>query len=187
VRRFIWNDRIPSDFFRLTGGKAYRCQQCKLTMALDENDWDNELLALFDIAKLVAASVVDCAGDLGETSASLLVALFHLALLRSTSRYHRTILPEGQTSDLGTGAFILTNSGEVPPKSEPAAIHGAIKLTGNGFMPEARYLPYSLQWLRDDIGSLKYAGESEELARSVDDNGGVYYNVSTGLAPALAR
>ncbi|CAN5643606.1 hypothetical protein BH20ACT11_BH20ACT11_09140 [soil metagenome] len=80
----------------------------------------------------------------------------------------------------GTGSFALMNTGTEPIASEAAllttiawgigdepveyALEGAIFITGA-----------AVQWLRDGLGIIKNASETEDLARSVDDNGGVYF------------
>jgi glycerol kinase len=84
----------------------------------------------------------------------------------------------------GTGSFVLLNTGENPVNSEKGlvttlawgfggkisyAMEGSIFVTGA-----------AVQWLRDGLGVIKSAAESETLARSVPDNGGVYF------VPALA-
>jgi glycerol kinase len=134
------------------------------------------------------ASIVDCAGDLGATAAGLFgsaIAICGSAGDQQAATIGQACLEVGQTkATFGTGAFILTNSGETPPRSDNRllstilyqyqgkriyALEGAIFVAGS-----------LIQWLRDDIGLLKFSGESEELARSVDENGGVY------LVPALS-
>ena len=145
--------------YRLTGGQHITdaSNACRtMLMALDGDDWDDDLLALFDIPKHTLPTIMDCAGDLGTTAVEL----------------------------FGTGAFILTNSGDKPLRSEHRLLSTILyqyegeriyALEGSVFVAGSL-----MQWLRDDIKMLKFAGESEELARSVEDNGGVY------LVPALS-
>jgi len=177
--------------YRLTGGEhvtdASNASRTML-LALDGEDWDDELLTLFDIPRAALPRIVDCAGDLGATAAGLFgsaIAICGSAGDQQAATIGQACLEVGQTkATFGTGAFILTNSGETPPRSDNRllstilyqyqgkrvyALEGAIFVAGS-----------LIQWLRDDIGLLKFAGESEELARSVDENGGVY------LVPALS-
>jgi glycerol kinase len=177
--------------YRLTGGEhvtdASNASRTML-LALDGEDWDDELLALFDIPAAALPRIVDCAGDLGATAAGLFgsaIAICGSAGDQQAATIGQACLEVGQTkATFGTGAFILTNSGETPPRSDNRllstilyqyegkriyALEGAIFVAGS-----------LIQWLRDDIGLLKFSGESEELARSVDENGGVY------LVPALS-
>ncbi|MEP2103052.1 MAG: glycerol kinase GlpK [Parasphingorhabdus sp.] len=177
--------------FRLTDGQhitdASNASRTML-MALDAMDWDDELLELFDIPRKALPKIVDCAGDLGKTSAALFgapIAISGSAGDQQAATIGQACLEVGQTkATFGTGAFILTNSGDTPPRSEHRLLSTVLyqldgkrtyALEGSVFVAGSL-----MQWLRDDIGLLKFAGESEDLARSVDDTGGVY------LVPALS-
>lgn len=177
--------------YRLTGGQhvtdASNASRT-LLMALDGQDWDDELLAMFDIPKKTLPRIVDCAGELGATAADLFggaIAISGSAGDQQAATIGQACLQPGQTkATFGTGAFILTNSGETVPRSENRLLSTVLyqhrgkrtyALEGSVFVAGSL-----MQWLRDDIGLLKFAGESEELARSVADNGGVY------LVPALS-
>lgn len=177
--------------FRLTGGHhitdASNASRTML-MALDSADWDDELLALFDIPRKTMPTIVDCAGDLGQTSAQLFGAPIKIcgsAGDQQAATIGQACLDEGQTkATFGTGAFILTNSGAKPPQSQHRLLSTVLyqldgkrtyALEGSVFVAGSL-----MQWLRDKVGLITFAGESEELARSVEDNGGVY------LVPALS-
>lgn len=177
--------------FRLTGGKhitdASNASRTML-MALDGNDWDDELLRLFDIPRKALPDIVDCAGDLGTTSAQLFgapIAICGSAGDQQAATIGQACLSVGQTkATFGTGAFILTNSGETAQQSEHRLLSTVLyQLNGKRTyaLEGSVFVAGSLmQWLRDEVGLITFAGESEELARSVDDNGGVY------LIPALS-
>ncbi len=177
--------------FRLTGGQhitdASNASRTML-MALDGTDWDDELLGLFDIPRKTLPDIVDCAGDLGKTSTSLFgapIAICGSAGDQQAATIGQACLEVGQTkATFGTGAFILTNSGATPPVSSHRLLSTVLyQLNGKRVyaLEGSVFVAGSLmQWLRDDVGLLKFAGESEDLARSVDDNGGVY------LVPALS-
>ena len=177
--------------YRLTGGQhvtdASNASRTML-MALDGDDWDDDLLALFDIPRKTLPQIVDCAGHLGTTAVELFgspIAICGAAGDQQAATIGQACLEIGQTkATFGTGAFILTNCGDSPPRSENRLLSTILyqhqgeriyALEGSVFVAGSL-----MQWLRDDIGLLKFAGESEELARSVDDNGGVY------LVPALS-
>ncbi|GAA0469577.1 glycerol kinase GlpK [Parasphingorhabdus litoris] len=159
-----------------------------MLMALDGDDWDDELLGLFGIPKKALPKIVDCAGDLGRTSVELFgtpIAISGSAGDQQAATIGQACLEVGQTkATFGTGAFILTNSGETPPKSENRLLSTVLfQLNGKRIyaLEGSVFVAGSLmQWLRDDIGMLKFAGESEDLARSVDETSGVY------LVPALS-
>ncbi len=177
--------------FRLTGGQhitdASNASRTML-MALDGMDWDEELLALFDIPRKALPDIVDCAGHLAQTSADLFgtpIAICGSAGDQQAATIGQACLEVGQTkATFGTGAFILTNSGETPPVSSHRLLSTVLyQLDGKRVyaLEGSVFVAGSLmQWLRDEVGLLKFAGESEDLARSVDGNGGVY------LVPALS-
>ncbi|MEW4467117.1 glycerol kinase GlpK [Parasphingorhabdus sp. JC815] len=177
--------------YRLTGGHhitdATNASRTML-MALDRTDWDDELLALFDIPRKTLPAIVDCAGDLGKTCKELFGAPIKIcgsAGDQQAATIGQACFSEGETkATFGTGAFILTNSGVKPPHSKNRLLSTVLyQLNGQRIyaLEGSVFVAGSLiQWLRDKIGLIKYAGESEELARSVKDNGGVY------LVPALS-
>ena len=177
--------------FRLTGGDhitdASNASRTML-MALDSDDWDDELLALFDIPRKAMPRIVNCAGDLGKSSAALFgapIAICGSAGDQQAAAIGQACLKVGQTkATFGTGAFILTNSGALAPRSENRLLSTVLyQLNGKRTyaLEGSVFVAGSLiQWLRDKVGLITYAGESEELARSVEDNGGVY------LVPALS-
>tara|TARA_R110002126_G_scaffold6736_9_gene34405 strand:- start:15120 stop:16586 length:1467 start_codon:yes stop_codon:yes gene_type:complete len=177
--------------YRLTGGQhvtdASNASRTML-MALDGYDWDDDLLALFDIPKKALPRIVDCAGEIGRTAADLFggaIAISGSAGDQQAATIGQGCLSVGETkATFGTGAFILTNSGATAPRSENRLLSTVLyqqagkrvyALEGSVFVAGSL-----MQWLRDEIGLLRFAGESEELARSVSDNGGVY------LVPALS-
>ena len=177
--------------YRLTGGQhvtdASNASRTML-MALDGDDWDDDLLALFDIPKKALPRIVDCAGEIGRTAADLFggaIAISGSAGDQQAATIGQGCLSVGETkATFGTGAFILTNSGDTAPRSENRLLSTVLyqqagkrvyALEGSVFVAGSL-----MQWLRDEIGLLRFAGESEELARSVSDNGGVY------LVPALS-
>jgi len=177
--------------FRLSGGHhitdASNASRTML-MALDGEDWDDELLDLFNIPVSTLPRIVDCAGKLANTAADLFgssIPICGSAGDQQAATIGQGCLRVGQTkATFGTGAFILTNSGDEAPISTNRLLSTVLfqldgertyALEGSVFVAGSL-----MQWLRDDIGLLKYAGESEELARSVPDNGGVY------LIPALS-
>lgn len=178
--------------YRLTNGQKHITDASNasrtMLMALDSQEWDDDLLSLFDIPKNALPNIVDCAGDLGTTDKSLFggaIPICGSAGDQQAATIGQACLEVGQTkATFGTGAFILTNSGEEPPKSNHRLLSTILYQIGGKriyALEGSVFVAGSLmQWLRDDIGLIKFAGESEELARSVLDNGGVY------LVPALS-
>jgi glycerol kinase len=152
-------------------------------MNLKTLDWDDELLAAFEIprvmlpevrssseeygmARLPAISGVPVAGILGDQQAALVgQACFHPGEVKNT---------------YGTGCFLLMNTGERMVEStcgllttvayklgnQPAcyALEGSVAVTGA-----------LVQWLRDSLGMIAKSSDIETLARTVEDNGDVYF------------
>ena len=176
--------------WNLTGGPKGGTHATDVTNAsrtqffnLRSLEWDPELLKAFDIprammpavhasskiygeAKLKAVLGVPVAGILGDQQAALVgQACFRPGEVKNT---------------YGTGCFLLMNTGErlVPSKS------GLLTTVGYQFGAEAACYALEgsvaiagalVQWLRDNLGLIASSGEMEALARTVQDNGGVYF------------
>lgn len=181
----IWN---------LTGGSQggahiTDCSNASRTMLMNLRtlDWDEEILEILDIPRPLLPQIrpssdrnlygltteegplgthIPVSGDLGDQQA----ALFGQACFA----------PGEAKNTYGTGNFMLLNTGEriVPSKSgllttvayslEPGralyALEGSIAITGA-----------AIQWLRDNLGLIGDAAETEEIASSVEDSGGCYF------------
>lgn len=176
--------------WNLTGGSQGGVHATDVTNAsrtqllnLKTLDWDEELLEAFDVpramlpqvrsssevygeAKLPAIAGVSVAGILGDQQAALVgQACFAPGEVKNT---------------YGTGCFLLMNTGEklVPSKfgllstvayklgTAPAhyALEGSVAIAGA-----------LVQWLRDNLGLIEKSPEIEALARTVKDNGGIYF------------
>ena len=158
-----------------------------LLMNLETLEWDDELLGIFGIPKGMLPKIVPSSdpetwgatspegpfgasipvcGDLGDQQAALVG--------------HTCFSPGEAKNTYGTGCFMLLNTGiEIVPSksgllttvgykfgSQPAvyALEGSIAITGA-----------LVQWLRDNLGIIQSAPEIEELAKTVEDNGGIYF------------
>jgi glycerol kinase len=159
-----------------------------MLMALDGQDWDPELCALFGINPATLPTIVDSAGTIGTTDPALFgspIPICGVAGDQQAATIGQGCLKPGDTkATLGTGAFILTSSGELPPHSANRLLATVLcQLSGRRSyaLEGSVFVAGSLmQWLRDSVGLIVTAGESEQLARSVSDNGGVY------MVPALS-
>jgi glycerol kinase len=177
--------------FRLTGGvhvsDATNASRTAL-MAIGSSGWDDGLLDLFGVPRSILPEIVDCAGDIGTTLPDLFggpVKITGMAGDQQAATIGQACLEPGQTkATFGTGAFILTQTGRSLPQSKNKllatiawqlggerhyALEGSVFVAGS-----------LIQWLRDDLGLIAQASETEALARSVPDNGGVY------IVPALS-
>jgi glycerol kinase len=177
--------------YRLTGGShvsdATNASRTAL-MAIGSSGWDDGLLSLFDVPRAILPQIVDCAGDIGTTLPELFggaIKITGMAGDQQAATIGQACLVPGQTkATFGTGAFILTQTGRTLPQSKNKLLSTiAWQLAGERHyaLEGSVFVAGSLvQWLRDDLGLIGAAGDTESLARSVDDNGGVY------LVPALS-
>jgi glycerol kinase len=157
-------------------------------MDIHYGGWDAGLCDLFGVPQAALPEIVDCAGRYGATDAALLGAAIPICGMagdQQAAAIGQACLAPGETkATYGTGAFVLTHTGTSAPVSRNRLLTTvAWQLAG-----ERRYALEGsvfvagslIQWLRDGLGMLKTAEESEGLARSVPDNAGVC------LVPALA-
>ncbi len=157
-----------------------------LLMDLASCQWDDELISLFGVPRAALPAIVDCAGALAETRLlGRSVPITGAAGDQQAAAIGQGCLTPGALkATYGTGCFLLAHAGAVAPVSrnrllstvawqlggKPAyALEGAIFVAGS-----------AVQWLRDGLGIIATSAESESLAQSVPDNGGVSF------VPALA-
>ncbi len=153
-----------------------------------EDKWDDELLSLFNIPSSMLAEVKSSSGLFAETSADtsgFSLPITGVAGDQQAALFGQLCLKPGMVKNTyGTGCFLVMNLGETPVKSKARLlttvawkIDGRITyaLEGSIFIAGA-----IIQWIRDELGLIGDASETEALASGVEDNGGVY------LVPALA-
>ena len=158
-----------------------------MLMDLGTLDWDEELLSFFTVPRAMLPAIAPSsplqpfgvtteAGPLGgEVPITGVLGDQHAAMVG------QVCLSAGEAKNTyGTGNFLLLNTGETPVRStngllttvcyqfgnaKPVyALEGSIAVTGS-----------AVQWLRDQLGIISGAAQSESLARQVPDNGGVYF------------
>ncbi len=177
--------------YRLTGGAhisdATNASRTAL-MAIGSAGWDDGLCDLFGVPRTILPQIVDCAGPLGQTLPELFggsIAICGMAGDQQAATIGQACLEPGQTkATFGTGAFVLTQTGRTLPQSKNrllATIAWQLDGVRHYALEGSVFVAGSLmQWLRDDLGLIERASDSEGLARAVPDNGGVY------LVPALS-
>jgi glycerol kinase len=172
--------------WKLTGGASHLTDVSNasrtLLLGIDSLEWDEELLALFGIPRSLLPELVSTSGQLAE--AELLgarIPITGLAGDQQAALFGQACVSPGQAkATYGTGAFVLVNAGtELAPAPDGAlrtvawrlgdappvyALEGAVFVAGA-----------AVQWLRDGLGLIEAAGESELLARSLAGNDGVYF------------
>jgi glycerol kinase len=172
---------------KLTGGRAHVTDHTNasrtLLYSLRTRDWDPELLRVFGVPTEVLPRVVPSAGVITESDPShldLALPIAGLAGDQQSALFGQGCVDPGRSKNTyGTGAFLLVHAGnERPlpaegvlataacgPRGEPAyALEGSIFIAGA-----------AVQWLRDGLRLIGGAAETEVLARSIPDTGGVHF------------
>jgi glycerol kinase len=157
-----------------------------LLMDLETCRWDADLLALFNVPAAILPTITDCAGPLANTA--LLggeTPITGSAGDQQAAAIGQACLAPGRLkATYGTGCFLLAHAGPLPPRSTHRLLSTvawrlggvpAYALEGSIFTAGA-----AVQWLRDGLGIIASSGETQALAESVADSGGVTF------VPALA-
>lgn len=177
--------------YRLTGGShisdASNAARTAL-MAIGSGGWDDGLIDLFGVPRDILPEITDCAGELGMTMPEHFggsIRISGMAGDQQAATIGQGCFAVGQTkATFGTGAFVLTQTGTTLRQSRHRLLSTILyQLNGERHyaLEGSVFVAGSLvQWLRDDLGLISHAAETEPLARSVADNGGVY------LVPALS-
>lgn len=159
-----------------------------LLLALDGEQFDEDLCQLFGVPKETLPQVIDTHGVLANCAANCLgreIPICGLVGDQQSATIGQGCLSFGDTkATYGTGAFVLTNKGTDIPRSDNRML-GTVLHQANGKRTYAIegscFVAGSLvQYLRDQLGLIGSADETEALARSIDDSGEVV------IVPALA-
>ncbi len=147
-----------------------------------DKKWDDDLLQLFGIPKIMLPEVRDSSARYGETEPSIFggpVPIAGVAGDQQASLFGQTCFDRGECKNTyGTGGFLLMNTGEEPVFST----HGLLTTIAWGYQGKLTYAlegsvfvaGAAIQWLRDEMGLISSAEESETFAMSVPDTNGVY-------------
>jgi glycerol kinase len=175
--------------WKLTGGlhitDATNASRTAL-MAIGSGHWDDGLIELFEAPRHALPEIVDCAGNFGTTTLfGAPIPICGMAGDQQAATIGQACLDPGDTkATFGTGAFVLTQYGAHQPTSKNRLLatvawqldeRRAYALEGSVFVAGSL-----VKWLRDSLGLIASAEETESLTRSVADNAGVY------LVPALS-
>ncbi len=153
-----------------------------MLMNLETLDWDNEILAAMDIPRAVLPQIrassevygtavgalggIPVAGDLGDQQAALFgQACYDVGEAKNTYGTGCFMLLNTGTKAVPSASGLLTTLGyKIGNQDAVYALEGSIAITGA-----------LVQWLRDNLGLISQSPEVEELAATVDDNGGIYF------------
>ncbi len=159
------------------------------TMLMDLNTllWDDEILEVLDIPKSILPKIVPSSDEnfWGHTLASgpvgAKVPVCGALGDQQAALVGQTCFEMGEAKNTyGTGCFMLLNTGVTPVSSR----HGLLTTLGYQFSGQKPVFCLEgsiaitgalVQWLRDNLGLISRAPEIEELAKTVDDNGGAYF------------
>lgn len=165
--------------WRLTGGKQHATDATNASRTnlfnIHEQQWDSELLELFDVPESLLPEVRDCGADYGQASVELLGANIPICALigdQQSALVGQACFNEGMLkSTYGTGCFVILNTGENALSSDNKLLttvgyrvagKTTYALEGSIFVAGA-----AVQWLRDGLGVINSAGESESIASEV--------------------
>jgi glycerol kinase len=175
--------------WRLSGGRLHLTDVSNASRTMlyniHELDWDEEILARLDIPRAMLPQVRPSSQVYGPTRAQFLGAEVPLASAagdQQAALFGQACYAPGQAKNTyGTGCFLLLNTGQQAVHSEQGLLttiawqlgqDGPLfyALEGSVFVAGA-----AIQWLRDGLGLIAHAAESEALAAQVPDTGGVYF------------
>jgi glycerol kinase len=170
--------------WKLTGGRVHVTEPTNasrtLLVSLASLEWDDELLELFGVPREVLPEIRASSEVVGEGELlGVTLPIAGIAGDQQAALFGQACFDPGQAkATYGTGNFVLAHTGTDCAPPPPGLVRTAAARVG----PPAYALEGSifvtgaaLQWLRDGLGLLASAAESEQLARAVPDNGGVYF------------
>jgi glycerol kinase len=145
--------------------------------------WDEELLQLFDIPRQILPAVKSCDGDFGVIDKTLFgieIPITGVAGDQHAALFGQQCMTQGAVKNTyGTGCFLMVNTGSNSIKSENkllSTIAWQIKGETHYAMEGSIFISGAvIQWLKDGLQIIKDAKESEQLALSVQDNGGITF------------
>ena len=180
--------------WKLTGGGLHVTDpsNASRTMLYDLTtcQWDDQLLALLNVPRLILPSIRSSSEVYGETATGVFdrtIPIAGIAGDQQAALFGQNCLKHGMAKNTyGTGCFMLMNVGDKPQISKNRLlatlawklgpnVPAQFALEGSVFIAGA-----AVQWLRDGLGIIQSSAEVETLAASVPDSGGVF------LVPAFA-
>jgi glycerol kinase len=179
--------------YRLTGGKSYCTDYTNASRTLFFNlhdlTWDQEILGIFGLTRLNLPEAKASSAFFGQSDFNGLLPL-PIDITGMIGDSHAAAFGEGcfipgtAKATLGTGCSILMNIGEIPKESRNGMVTTICWSTGDkvNYALEGVIVTCgaTIEWLKNELGLFSDSKHTELMARSVDDNGGVY------LVPAFS-
>lgn len=174
--------------WQLTGGRVHATDPSNASRTLlfniENGDWDDELLKALDVPREMLPHVAPSSAMIGETDASFFgrsIAIAGNAGDQQAALFGQVCTAPGMSKNTyGTGCFMLLNTGTELVRSRNNLLTTVAwklgskpieyALEGSVFIAGA-----AIQWLRDGLKIISSAAETEAMATSVQDNGGVYF------------
>lgn len=173
--------------WKMTGGKVhvtdYSNASRTMLFNIKELRWDPFLLNLLNIPKIMLPTPMPSSCIYGETDPRLFAGSIKIAGAagdQQAALFGQNAFEVGSAkSTYGTGCFLLMNTGEKPIFSK----HGLLTTIAWGVDGKVNYAlegsvfvcGAAIQWLRDELGIIKKASDTEMMAQKVDGNDGVYF------------
>jgi glycerol kinase len=172
--------------WRLTGGRSHFTDETNASRTnlfnIHDQCWDDWLLKCFDVPPEILPEVLDCNAHFGDTEPELFgrsLPILGIAGDQQAAALGQCCLEPGSIkSTYGTGCFVILNTGEQVLESQhrllstvASRLDGQVSyaLEGSIFAAGA-----AVQWLRDGLGVIDSASQTEELARSASEHGDIY-------------
>lgn len=172
--------------YRLTTGQQHVTDATNASRTnlfnIHTGGWDDELLKIFSIPQNILPEVLNSSDDFGVTDDGIIgetIPIYGVAGDQQAAAIGQCCFDAGETkSTYGTGCFVLSNTGSQALQSQHQllttvayqvdnkisyCLEGSIFIAGAG-----------IQWLRDELGLIKHAKETQALAESLENNRGVY-------------
>jgi glycerol kinase len=173
--------------WQLTGGAVHATDPTNASRTMlfdiDRLAWSDELCELFGVPMVMLPEVRSSSGDFGVSTSAILgaeIPILGIAGDQQAALFGQGCVTRGTgTNTYGTGAFLLLNTG-----AERPATRGGLLTTiacdargGAAYALEAAIFiaGAAVQWLRDGLGIIEKASDTEAMARSVESTGGVYF------------
>lgn len=178
--------------WRLTNGRSHVSDATNaartLLFDIGKRAWSDEMCALFRVPRALLPNVAPCDAHFGDADPAHFGRAIPIHGMAGDQQAalvgHGCFKPGMAKATFGTGAFLVMNMGDAPPRSSNRLLAtigyetkaaSAYALEGSIFSAGA-----TMQWLRDGLKLIKSSAESEAIAAALADNGGVY------LVPAFA-
>jgi len=172
--------------WRLTGGKVHATDVSNASRTMLYNihthQWDSDLLELFRVPSRLLPETLDNVANFGSSDPDLFgasIPIFGMAGDQQAAAIGQACFTPGMMkSTYGTGCFVLLNTGAEPIRSRNRMLttiayrlggETTYALEGSIFIAGA-----AVQWLRDALGLIGHAAETENIAASITDTNGVY-------------